>query len=154
MARQAIRNALFFGTEKYSKTILPWCTYTDPEIAHVGKYPKELEAEGVEYDTYQHSFDDNDRAICEGAKGLFKVHCKKGSDTILGATIVGGPAGDMICSVTQAMQNKVGLSAMGKAVHPYPTYGEIFRTLADKKNRNKVTPVTKSLLRTLIKTKL
>jgi len=92
-----VRNALFYGSDSKKKVALPWATYTDPEIAHVGKYSHELDAEKIEYDTYNKYYDKSDRAICEGVNGFMKIHTKKGTDTILGATIVGGPAGDMIC---------------------------------------------------------
>ena len=97
MAKNVIRNALFFGSEKTSNQLMSWSTFTDPEIAHVGKYPWEIEDEGIEYETYKYDLGHNDRAICDGVKGLIKIHVKKGSDKILGGTIIGGPAGDMIC---------------------------------------------------------
>jgi pyruvate/2-oxoglutarate dehydrogenase complex dihydrolipoamide dehydrogenase (E3) component len=127
MARIVVKNALFFGKEKYSNVILPWCTYTDPEIAHVGKYPKEMDEASIQYDTYKSDFHHNDRAICEEVSGFVKFHCKKGSDTILGCTIVGGPAGDMITHVTSAMFNKVGLKKIGACVTPYPTYADAIK---------------------------
>lgn len=95
-AKYVIRNALFFGSQDYTKVVLPWCTYTSPEVAHVGKYPHQLEAEGVEFDTHIKYYDKLDRALCDGEKGIMKVHCKKGTDKIIGATIVGGAAGDLI----------------------------------------------------------
>lgn len=153
MARNVVKNALFFGSEKTSKLIMSWCTYTDPEIAHVGKYPRELEEEGVEYDTYKISYNRNDRAICESDQGMVKIHCKKGTDTILGSTIVGGPAGDMICSVASAMYNKVGLSKFGAVVHPYPTYAEAFKALTGQYNLQKLGPASKTALRTILKLK-
>lgn len=66
MARIAVMNALFYGKLKFSKLIMPWCTFTDPEIAHVGLYPHDMEARGLAYDTYEKEFDDVDRAVCEG----------------------------------------------------------------------------------------
>ena len=153
MARQVIRNALFFGKEKYSSIDMAWATYTDPEIAHVGKYGHELDAEGVKYDTYTAKFDHNDRAICDGVDGLVKIHTKKGADTILGCTIVGGPAGDMICNVSSAMHNKVGLSTFGTSVHPYPTYAEVFRALSGQINIKKLSSGTKTILRTILDVK-
>ncbi len=125
------RNALFFDELDHTKINLPWCTYTEPEIAHVGKYPRELEAEGVQYDTYHKFMDKLDRALCEGKYGIMKVHTRAGSDEILGATIVGGSAGDLISQITSAMYNKVGLSRMGEGVFPYPTYAESFKHLSD-----------------------
>jgi pyruvate/2-oxoglutarate dehydrogenase complex dihydrolipoamide dehydrogenase (E3) component len=96
MARNAVRNALLFGKERTSNLIMSWSTFTDPEIAHVGKYPRDLEKEGIEYDTYKYDMAHNDRAICDSVVGMVKIHCKKGTDKILGSTIVGGPSGDMI----------------------------------------------------------
>lgn len=84
MARNVIRNALFFGKEKYSTVNMSWATYTDPEIAHVGKYGHELDQEDVKYDTYSVKFDHNDRAICDNVDGMVKIHTKQGSDVILG----------------------------------------------------------------------
>jgi pyruvate/2-oxoglutarate dehydrogenase complex dihydrolipoamide dehydrogenase (E3) component len=153
MARNVVRNALFFGSEKTSSLIMSWCTYTDPEIAHVGKYSRELEEEGTEFDTYKYDLGHNDRAICENEDGFIKIHCKKGGDTILGCTIVGGPAGDMICSVASAMYNKVGLSKFGAVVHPYPTFAEGFKALTGQINMKKLGPGTKTALRTILKLK-
>lgn len=153
MARNAVKNALFFGSEKTSSLIMSWCTYTEPEIAHVGKYPYQLEEEGIEYDTYKVNIGDNDRAICESETGFVKIHCKKGSDKILGSTIVGGPAGDMICSVASAMYNKIGLGTFGAVVHPYPTYAEAFKALTGQFNLKKLGPKSKTALRTLLNIK-
>lgn len=153
MARNVVKNALYFGNEKTSNLIMSWCTYTEPEVAHVGKYPRELEAEGIEYDTYKVNFADHDRAICESVEGMVKIHCKKGTDKILGSTIVGGPAGDMICSVAQAMYNKVGLGTFGAVVHPYPTFAEAFKALTSQYNMKKLSSTSKSVLRTVLKLK-
>jgi len=79
-----------------------------------------------------------------------KFHTKKDSDEILGATIVGGAAGDLICQVTQAMYNGLGLSKMGACIHPYPTYAESFRHLADRYNAKKLGPGVKSFVRSML----
>jgi len=126
-ARLVVRNALFFGSDKRDQVILPYCTYTDPEVASVGMNEDMLKSEGIQYDTYAKHFEHNDRAICESAKGLYKIHTRRGTDEILGATLVGGPAGDLIGQVTCAMFNKMGLQKMGACVYPYPTYAESFR---------------------------
>lgn len=109
-----------------------------------------MEERKIKYDTYVKDYGHLDRAICEGVRGMMKVHTKEGTDEILGATIVGGPAGDMISQVTQAMFNKLGLSKMGACVHPYPTYAEGFRALADQVNKKKLTPGAKVFLRKVI----
>mmetsp|Transcript_1235 Transcript_1235/g.1422 ORF Transcript_1235/g.1422 Transcript_1235/m.1422 type:complete len:260 (-) Transcript_1235:61-840(-) len=152
-ARYVVRNALFFGKMDFTKIILPYCTYTDPEISQVGLNEVQLKAQGIAYDTYQRSYDHLDRAICEGQTGHIKVHCKKGTDQILGSTMVGGPAGDMIVHVTQAMTNNMGLKDLGNCVHPYPTHIEAFRGMSDAFNRTKLKPSVKSLIRGLLEFK-
>ena len=72
-----MRNALFYDSKKYDDIILPWCTYTEPEIAHVGKYPYDLEKDGIKFDTYYKFFDKLDRALCEGTTGIMKIHVKE-----------------------------------------------------------------------------
>lgn len=110
-ARTVTRNALFEGNKKLSKDdiILPACTYTDPEIAAVGQNEAALIKSGIKYEVYQKYFDKCDRAICESNRGFYKVYCQEGTDKILGATLVGGPAGEMINQVTMAMVNNIGL---------------------------------------------
>jgi pyruvate/2-oxoglutarate dehydrogenase complex dihydrolipoamide dehydrogenase (E3) component len=110
-ARLVIRNALFFGRDKFSDLSFPWATYTEPEVAHVGLYEKDLEERGIEFTTITREFDDVDRAIVDGeTEGFVKIHVKKGTDQILGATIVGSHAGDMISEITVAMQAGWGLA--------------------------------------------
>ena len=90
MARICIKNSLFYGSDRFSKLIIPWCTFTSPEISHVGLYDADLVEKKIPYDTLIRHFSDNDRALCESdSVGFIKVHVKKGSDHILGATIVG-----------------------------------------------------------------
>jgi hypothetical protein len=103
-ARIVIQNALFLGRKKLSALTMPWCTYTDPEVAHVGLYERDARARGVEVDTYVRDFKEVDRAILDGEEeGFVKVHVKKGRDKILGATIVARHAGEMISEVSVAM---------------------------------------------------
>jgi len=153
-ARIVIQNALFavgpFGKKKASELIVPWATYTSPEIAHVGLYEHEAEAAGIEIDTYTQSFEHVDRAILDGQDdGFVKVHTKKGTDQIVGATIVAENAGDLLSEVTVAMKNGVGLSGIGSTIHPYPTQAEAIRKLGDMYNRTKLTSFSKSLLNIL-----
>ena len=126
MARIVIQNALFavgpFGKKKVSDLVIPWATYTSPEIAHVGMYEQDAKEAGLEIDTYVQELAHVDRAILEGQdEGFVKVHTKKGTDQIVGATIVAENAGDLISEITVAMVNKVGLSKVGSTIHPYPT---------------------------------
>ncbi|NND96038.1 MAG: mercuric reductase [Pirellulaceae bacterium] len=150
-ARIVIQNALFaigpFGKKKASDLIIPWATYTSPEIAHVGIYPRDAEEAGIEIDTYTQQLEHVDRAILEGNdEGFVRVHTRKGTDTIVGATIVAENAGDMISEVTVAMQNKVGLGGIGASIHPYPTQAEAIRKLGDQYSRTRLTPLSAKML--------
>lgn len=144
MARIVIQNALFMGRKKASSLTIPWCTYTTPEVAHVGLYEHEAKEQGIAIDTYVQHFDDVDRAILEGEEnGFVKVHVKQGKDKILGATIVARNAGDMISEITLAMTHDLGLSKIGSAIHPYPTQAEAIRKLGDQYSRTRLTPFVK-----------
>lgn len=146
MARIVIQNALFKGRKKSSSLIIPWSTYTSPEIAHVGLYEHDAETQKIEIDTYVQKFHEVDRAILESEEnGFVKIHVKKGTDQIVGATIVAGSAGDLISEVTLAMTNRIGLGKIASTIHPYPTQAEAIRKLGDQFNRTKLTPFVKSL---------
>jgi len=130
--------------------LIPWSTYTDPEIAHVGKYSWQLEKLNVPYDTYTKFYQRLDRALCEGKKGFVKIHVKKGSDEILGATAVGGPAGELICLLTSGMFNGLGLSKIGACVYPYPSWAEGIKHLADQYNKKQVGGKTKTIIQSVL----
>lgn len=147
MARILIANALFMGRQKMSNMVIPWCTYTDPEIAHVGMYERDAVENGLEVTTLTIPLSQVDRAILDGeTEGFARVHLKKGTDRILGATIVARHAGEMIGEFTLAITNKLGLSAIAKTIHPYPTQAEVIKKLADTYNRTRLTPFVKKLL--------
>ena len=155
-ARIVIQNALFavgpFGKKKASDLIIPWATYTSPEIAHVGMYPEDAKKAGVSIDTYVQQLEHVDRAILEGTdEGFVKIHTKKGTDKIVGATIVAENAGDMISEIAVAMKNKIGLSGIGSTIHPYPTQAEAIRKLGDQYNKTKLTPTSTKILKLLMK---
>ena len=152
MAKNVVKNALLFGNEKTSDIVMSWATFTDPEVAHVGKYSHELHKEGIEYDTYKFNYNRIDRAQWESVTGMAKVHCEKGTDKILGGSIVGGPAGDLICGLGSAIYNKVGLRTLGASIHPYPTYGEVFKALTGVYN-SKNPGITKTILNATSKQK-
>ena len=134
-SRIVIRNALFPWLPfkgRASKLIMPWCTYTEPEIAHVGRYPKELEEAGVRFSTVEIPLKSIDRAILEGQdEGILKVHVRPGG-RILGATLVAAHAGDMISELTTAMVHGVKLHQMSKVIHPYPTQAEAIKRAGDQ----------------------
>ena len=141
MARSVVKNALFKGRAKHSSLIIPWSTYTSPELAHVGLNPQLAEEQGVEIDTFTQPMSGVDRSILEGeTEGFIKVHVKKGTDQIVGATVVSSHAGDLIGAVSIAMTQKIGLGSIANAIHPYPTQAEALRKLGDLYNRTKLTP--------------
>ena len=141
MARIVIRNALFLGRARASALTIPWCTYTDPEIAHVGLYEQQARDRGIDVQTFVQEFSHVDRAVLDGAEeGLLKVHVKKGSDRILGATAVAPHAGEMISEITAAMVGRLGLRTLAETIHPYPTQAEAVKKVADAYNRTRLTP--------------
>lgn len=145
-ARIVIQNALFLGRKKLSNLTMPWCTYTDPEIAHVGLYESEAEDRGIKVDTYQVDWNEVDRAIADGQEeGFIKVHVRQGTDRIVGATIVAAHAGEMISEVSVAMAAKAGLETLSRVIHPYPTQAEAIKKAADAFSRTRLTPTAKKL---------
>ncbi|MCH7908758.1 MAG: FAD-containing oxidoreductase, partial [Candidatus Hydrogenedentes bacterium] len=144
-ARTVIQNALFsigpLGRKRLSSLTMPWATYTDPEVAHVGLYEHEAAKKGIEIETFVQPMDAVDRAIIDGAtEGFVKVHVRKGSDEIVGATIVAKHAGDLISEISVAMVNGVGLKGIGNTIHPYPTQADAIRKVADAYNKTRLTP--------------
>ncbi|KAJ1636898.1 mercuric reductase, partial [Pavlovales sp. CCMP2436] len=125
MAKAAVENALFGGSWSLASLAVPWVTYTMPEVAHVGAYEHELDASGVEYDTYRAALEHNDRAILDGdTEGFVKLTCAKGTDRLLGGTIVAAHAGDLIHEVTLALKEGISIESLARVIHPYPTVGE------------------------------
>jgi len=148
MARIVIQNTLFKGRGKASALTIPWATYTSPELAHVGLGPDEATQQGVEIDTFTQPLDGVDRAILEGDdEGFVRIHVKKGTDKIVGATIVATNAGDMISEITLAMTHGLGLKKIASTIHPYPTQGDAIRKVGDLYNRTRLTPFVKGLFR-------
>lgn len=146
-ARIVIANALFMGRQRNSRLVIPWATYTSPEIAHIGMYEKEARDQGYQVNTLTVPLADTDRARIDGEMaGFARVHLKKGSDKILGATIVAQHAGEMIGEMALAVTNGIGLSAIGRTLHPYPTQAEVMKKLADAYNRSRLTPRLQKLL--------
>jgi pyruvate/2-oxoglutarate dehydrogenase complex dihydrolipoamide dehydrogenase (E3) component len=148
MARIVIGNALFFGRSKLSALTIPWCTYTSPELAHVGLTESEAQKQGIAIDTYTQELAEVDRAILEGeTAGFVRVHVKRGKDKIVGATIVAANAGDMIGEISLAMTHGLGLKKIASAIHPYPTQAEAIRKIGDQYNRTRLTSFVKSLFK-------
>ena len=151
-ARIAIQNALFFGRKRFSSLIIPWCTYTDPEVARVGLTEAEATERGVSVDTFTAPLDEVDRAILDGeTEGFARVHVRKGTDRIVGATLVGAHAGEMMGEITLAMTKRLGLSAFAATIHSYPTQAEAIKKLGDLYQRTRLTPRVAAILRTILR---
>ncbi len=146
-ARIALQNALFLGRKKLSSLVIPWVTYTDPEIAHVGMYENEAERKQIKTITFTEPLANVDRAVLDGeTTGFLKILVRRGSDKILGATIVAKHAGEMVNEISLAMAAGLGMKAIFGVVHPYPTQAEVIRRAADAYNRGRLTPIVKRLL--------
>jgi pyruvate/2-oxoglutarate dehydrogenase complex dihydrolipoamide dehydrogenase (E3) component len=152
LAQIVIQNALFphplgLGYASTDSLIVPWCTYTHPEIAHVGMYEKDARAKGMEVDTFTFNLDEVDRAILDGEEeGFARVHVRKGADKILGATIVAAHAGEMISEFTLAMKTDTGLGTLTKTIHPYPTQAEVIKKVANAWRKTTLTEGKKKIL--------
>jgi pyruvate/2-oxoglutarate dehydrogenase complex dihydrolipoamide dehydrogenase (E3) component len=152
MAQIVIQNALFphplgFGYASADSLIMPWCTFTEPEIAHAGMYEADAKAKGLEVETYTFKLDEVDRAILDGEdEGFARVHIQKGSDKILGATIVAAHAGDMINEFSVLMKAGVGAKTIAGTIHPYPTQAEVNKRVVNLWRKAHFTPWTKNLL--------
>ncbi len=152
MARIVIANALFFGRSKATGLTIPWCTYSDPELAHVGLNEQEAEKQNIALNTYRTELSAVDRAVLDSeSEGFVKIHCRRGTDKIVGATIVASHAGEMISEVTMAMTCGAGLRSIAQTIHPYPTQSEAIRKTADAYQRTRLTPGVQRLLRTILR---
>ncbi|MBZ9708567.1 mercuric reductase [Mesorhizobium sp. ESP7-2] len=147
-ARIVVRNALFLGRRRLSALTIPWCTYTDPEIAHVGLYVRQARERDIPVKTFTIPMHDVDRAIADDEEeGFVKIHVKERTDRILGATIVARHAGEMISEITLAMVAGIGLRTLSHVIHAYPTQAEAIKKAADAYNHTRLTPPLHSLLR-------
>ena len=141
-----IQNAFFFGRSRHTNLVVPWCTYTSPEIAHVGLYEKDAKAQGHQTQVITVPFSEVDRAVLDGeADGFLRVILKAGSDQILGATLVAEHAGDMLGELCLAITHKIGLGKIASTIHPYPTQGEAMRKAANQWRKGKLTPTVRKI---------
>ncbi len=147
-ARIVIQNALFLGRKKLSTLTMPWCTYTDPEVAHVGMYERDAREKGLQIETFVKPLEQVDRGLIDGETGFVKVLVKQGTDRILGATIVARHAGEMISEITLAIVASVGLKTLSGVIHPYPTQAEAMKQVGDLYSRTRLTPFIKKLFST------
>lgn len=123
MAKVAVSNALFHFPMSLDSKHITWCTYTEPELAHVGLTEAELKERGISHEVYRFPFSKIDRAITENeTTGWIKVFAKKFNGKIYGVNILGANAGEMIGEFALAMRNGVTLKNIADTIHPYPTY--------------------------------
>lgn len=147
-ARIVVQNALFMGRKRFSALTIPRCTYTDPEIAHVGLSVRDAWENSIPVRTFTILMHDVDRAITDGEDdGFVKIHVRQGSDQILGATVVARHAGEMINGISLAISCKIGLRRLAKVIHAYPTQAEAIKMAADAYNRTRLTPTLKARAR-------
>jgi len=143
-ARIVIQNALFRGRARNSTLTIPWATYTDPEIAHVGIDGQEAAIRGLAVRAFTQGMDGVDRAILDGeTRGFATVWVEQDSDRIVGATVIARHAGDLISEIGAAMTGGLGLGTLAKTIHPYPTQAEVWKKIADAYNRTRLTPRVK-----------
>jgi len=146
MARLVIQNALFFGRKRATRLVIPWCTYTDPEVAHVGINEAQAR-ERPDVATYRAEMSDVDRALLDGEElGFAKIHVRKRDGQILGATLVARHAGEMIPELVLAMGERLGLKGIASTIHPYPTQAEVLKRAAEARLRSRLTPSLKRWL--------
>ncbi|MBI5673588.1 MAG: mercuric reductase [Nitrospirae bacterium] len=152
MAQIIIQNALFphplgLGYANVESLNMPWCTFTEPEVAHVGMYEKEAKEKGLEVETYTYKLEEVDRAILDGEEeGFARVHIQKGTDKILGATIVAAHAGDLINEFSVAMKAGAGAKTIAGTIHPYPTQAEVNKKVVNLWRKAHFSQGTKHIL--------
>ena len=152
MAQIVIQNALFphplgLGYASVESLIMPWCTFTEPEIAHVGIYEKEAKEKDIELETYTYKLGEVDRAVLDGEdEGFARIHIQKGTDKIVGVTIVATHAGEMISEFSVAMKAGAGAKTIAGTIHPYPTQAEANKKVVNLWRKAHFTQRTKNLL--------
>ena len=150
-ARVVVRNILIpWIKARVDTRVLPWCTYTSPELARVGLSETEARASGVAYDVYRLEAGQVDRAVLEShEQGFIKVLTAKGTDRILGATIVAEHAGELLHELVLAMKAGVGLKTIASTIHAYPSFSEAARKVGDAFQRSRLTPRARHLFQWL-----
>ena len=130
-AEIAVGNALFLGRRRMSALTVPWCTYTDPQVAHVGMYVRQARERNIPVKTFTVPMHDVDRATADSEEdGFVKIHVREGTDHILGATIVARDAAELINNISMAMSAGIGLRRLAGVIHAYPTQGDAIRQAA------------------------
>jgi pyruvate/2-oxoglutarate dehydrogenase complex dihydrolipoamide dehydrogenase (E3) component len=146
-ARVVVRNILTpWLPSKADTSILPWCTFTSPEVGRVGLSETDARQAGIEHDVWVQPLAEVDRAILETeSAGFAKVITQKGGDRILGAVVVAERGGDLVHEFVVAMKAGLGLKELSGTIHAYPTFAEIVRRAGDRYQRGRLTPRAKAL---------
>jgi len=141
MARVALQNALFFGRKRVSDLVIPWCTYTAPEVAHVGMTHGEAQKRASEIATFTRELSETDRAILDGeTEGFVRIHVDKRTGRLMGATMVGAHAGESIGEAVLALKQHLKVGDLSGVIHPYPTQADALKRAADLQLRSRLTP--------------
>ncbi|MGI8431769.1 MAG: FAD-containing oxidoreductase, partial [Chthoniobacterales bacterium] len=148
-ARIAIRNTLVplrLLRQKVDYSVVPWCTYLDPEVATVGLTETRAKEQGIACELIVQEMKSVDRAVLERAEaGFARVLVKEGSDEVLGATIVGAHAGELIQEFVLAMKHGIGLKQIATTIYAYPTFASLVLKTAEKLNKKRLTPRAKKI---------
>jgi pyruvate/2-oxoglutarate dehydrogenase complex dihydrolipoamide dehydrogenase (E3) component len=151
MARLVLQNALFLGSKRVSALHVPWCTYTEPEVAHVGLGAEEAYGAGTRVVTLTTEMATNDRAIVdEQTDGFARIHADARSGRVLGATLVSRHAGESIGEAALAVRLGLKMGALADTIHPYPTQAEAWKKLGDLWNARRLTPGARAALKTVL----
>ncbi|MBX3235603.1 MAG: mercuric reductase [Nitrospiraceae bacterium] len=152
MAQIVIQNALFphplgLGYASTKSLVMPWCTFTEPEVAHVGLYEADARKQGIEVETYTYKLDEVDRAILDGSEeGFARIHVQKGTGKLLGATVVALHAGDLISEWSVLMKSGASVKTLASTIHPYPTQAEVNKKVVNLWRKAHFSPGTKAWL--------
>ncbi|MFO0930173.1 MAG: mercuric reductase [Gemmataceae bacterium] len=152
MAQIVIQNALFphpfgLGRARMNRLLIPWCTYTSPEVAHVGLTAEAARARGMAIETYTVPLAEVDRAVLDGdTAGFVRVHVRAGTDRLVGATVVAAHAGELVSELTALMNAGKGLSVLSRTIHPYPTQADALRRVAIAWRKTQLTGRKKAVL--------
>ncbi|MCH2581732.1 MAG: FAD-containing oxidoreductase, partial [Planctomycetes bacterium] len=145
----AVQNALFFRRLEVRRLLIPRCSYPAPELAHVGYSPEYARSAGFEVDTLTVPMAENDRAVLDGEEtGFLRLHLRRGSDRMLGATVVSSHAGELISEISLAITHKLGLRKLGGVIRPYPTRGEVLSRACGQWQRGRLGPGLSKILET------
>jgi pyruvate/2-oxoglutarate dehydrogenase complex dihydrolipoamide dehydrogenase (E3) component len=145
-ARIVVQNALLHRRLRADRLLVPWATYTSPEVAHVGLTAAAAAARD-DVETLTMPLAEVDRAVLDGAEdGFLRLHLARRSDRLLGATVVAEHAGDLVGELATAIRLRIGLGRLGDTIRPYPTQGEVVRRAADAWRRRRLTPLVRRLL--------